>query len=126
MPNNGIAYGLLAALHQSPELRQSELREEAAELRRIFNEIADMLEILGEVVYKAVAYRRVADAVERWPEDVAARYRSGEPPHIPGAGAALGAKLAELAETGRLEYYERLRAEVPSGLLDMLRFQGVA
>ncbi|TME33942.1 MAG: DNA polymerase/3'-5' exonuclease PolX [Chloroflexi bacterium] len=96
-----------------------------SELARIFNEIADMLEILGEVVYKAVAYRRVADAVERWPEDVAARYRSGEPPHIPGAGAALGAKLAELAETGRLEYYERLRAQVPSGLLDMLRIQGV-
>ena len=96
-----------------------------SELARIFNEIADMLEILGEVVYKAVAYRRVADAVERWPEDVAARYRSGEPPHIPRAGAALGAKLAELAETGRLEYYERLRAQVPSGLLDMLRIQGV-
>lgn len=34
MPNNGIAYGLLAALHQSAELRQSELREEAAEHRR--------------------------------------------------------------------------------------------
>jgi DNA polymerase (family X) len=96
-----------------------------SELARIFNEIGDMLEILGEVVYKAVAYRRVADAIERWPEDVAARYRSGEPPHIPGAGAALSAKLAELAETGRLEYYERLRAQVPVGLLDMLRIQGV-
>ena len=34
------------------------------ELARIFNEIGDMLEILGEVVYKAVAYRRVADAVK--------------------------------------------------------------
>ena len=34
MPNNGIAYGLLAALHQSAELRQSELRDEAAEHRR--------------------------------------------------------------------------------------------
>jgi len=96
-----------------------------AELARIFNEIADMLEILGEVVYKAVAYRRVADAVERWPEDVAARYRSEDPPRIPGAGAALAAKLAELADTGRLEYHERLRAQVPVGLLDMLRIQGV-
>jgi DNA polymerase (family X) len=96
-----------------------------SELARIFNEIADMLEILGEVVYKAVAYRRVADAVERWPEDVAARYRSGEAPRIPGAGAALSAKLAELAKTGHLEYYERLRGQVPAGLLDMLRIQGV-
>ncbi len=95
------------------------------ELARIFNEIADMLEILGEVVYKAVAYRRVADAIERWPEDVAARFRAGDPPRIPGAGAALSAKLSELAETGRLEYHDRLRTQVPSGLLDMLRIGGV-
>ncbi len=95
------------------------------ELARIFNEIADMLEILGEVVYKAVAYRRVADAVERWPADVAARYRAGDPPKIPGAGSALSAKLAELSRTGHLEYHERLRVQVPPGLLDMLRIPGV-
>jgi DNA polymerase (family X) len=95
------------------------------ELARIFNEIGDMLEILGEVVYKAVAYRRVADAVERYPDDVAALYRRSEPPKIVGAGPAINAKLAELAETGRLEYHERLRAQVPEGLLDMLRVPGV-
>jgi DNA polymerase (family 10) len=96
-----------------------------SELARIFNEIGDMLEILGEVVYKAVAYRRVADVVERYPDDVAALYRRGEPPKIAGAGAALTAKLAELAETGRLEYHERLRSQVPDGLLEMLRVPGV-
>jgi DNA polymerase (family 10) len=96
-----------------------------AELARIFNEIGDMLEILGEVVYKAVAYRRVADAVERHPDDVAALYRRGEPPRIPGAGAALTAKLAELAETGRLEYHARLRAQVPDGVLELLNVPGV-
>lgn len=96
-----------------------------AELARVFNEIGDMLEILGEVVYKAVAYRRVADVVERYPSDVAALYAAGDPPKIPGAGPALSAKLAELAGTGRLEYHERLRAQVPSGLLDMLRVPGV-
>src|SRR6187431_604454 len=96
-----------------------------AELARIFNEIGDMLEIIGEVVYKAVAYRRVADAVERYPDDVAALFQRGEPPKIPGAGEALTAKLAELAETGRLEYHERLRAQVPDGVLEMLRVPGV-
>ena len=96
-----------------------------AELARIFNEIGDMLEILGEVVYKAVAYRRVADAVERYPDDVAALYQRGEPPKLPGAGAALTAKLAELAETGALAYHDKLRAQVPDGLLDMLRVPGV-
>ena len=96
-----------------------------AEMARIFSEIGDMLEILGEVVYKAVAYRRVADAVERYPDDVAALFRKGEPPKLPGAGEALTAKLAELAETGSLGYHERLRAQVPDGLLDILRIPGV-
>ena len=96
-----------------------------AELSRVFNEIGDMLEILGEVVYKAVAYRRVADAIARYPDDVAALFARGTPPKIAGAGAALTAKLAELAETGRLEYHDRLRAQVPAGLLEMLRVPGV-
>jgi len=96
-----------------------------AEMARIFNEIGDMLEILGEVVYKAVAYRRVADAVERYPDDVAALFRRGDPPKLPGAGEALTAKLAELAETGRLGYHERLRVQVPDGLLEILRIPGI-
>jgi DNA polymerase (family 10) len=73
-----------------------------AEMAAVFSEIADMLEILGEVVYKSVAYRRVADAVERYPDDVASLFRRGTPPKLPGAGPALNAKLAELAETGEL------------------------
>jgi DNA polymerase (family X) len=96
-----------------------------AEMARIFTEIGDMLEIQGEVVFKAVAYRRVADAIERYPDDVASLYRRGDPPKLPGAGPALTAKLAELSETGRLAYYERLRAQVPDGLLDILRVPGI-
>lgn len=95
------------------------------EIARVFHEIADMLEILGEVVYKAVAYRRVADAIQRHPDDVAALIRAGTAPKIPGAGAALQAKLEELATTGRLEYHERLRAQVPDGVLEMLHVQGL-
>jgi len=105
--------------------RSSEATISNGELARVFGEIADMLEINGELVYKAVAYRRVADAVERWPEDVAPLFQRGTPPKIPGAGAALTAKLAELALTGQLEYHERLRQAVPAGLLEMLRIPGV-
>ena len=95
------------------------------ELARVFREIGDMLEIMGEVVYKAVAYRRVADAIERYPEDVASLYRRGTPPKLPGAGPALSQKLAELSETGSLAYHDRLRAQVPDGLLEILKIPGV-
>ena len=96
-----------------------------ADMARVFNEIADMLEISGELVYKAVAYRRVADAVERWPDDVAHLFQADDPPKIPGAGPALTTKLAELATTGQLAYYDRMRAQVPSGLLEILKIPGV-
>jgi DNA polymerase (family 10) len=95
------------------------------ELARVFREIGDMLEIMGEVVYKAVAYRRVADAIERYPEDVASLYRRGTPPKLPGAGPALSQKLAELSETGSLAYHEKLHAQVPDGLLEILKVPGV-
>jgi DNA polymerase (family 10) len=95
------------------------------ELARVFREIGDMLEIMGEVVYKAVAYRRVADAIERYPEDVASLYRRGTPPKLPGAGPALSQKLAELSETGSLAYHDKLHAQVPDGLLEILKVRGV-
>ncbi|MEP6808329.1 MAG: DNA polymerase/3'-5' exonuclease PolX [Chloroflexota bacterium] len=96
-----------------------------SEMARVFNEIADMLEISGELVYKAVAYRRVADAVERWPDDVAQLFVIGDAPKIPGAGPALTTKLAELATTGQLAYHDKMRAQVPSGLLEILKVPGV-
>jgi DNA polymerase (family 10) len=96
-----------------------------ADMARIFNEIADMLEISGELVYKAVAYRRVADAVERWPDDVAHLFQTDDPPKIPGAGPALTTKLAELATTGQLGYHDKMRAQVPTGLLEILKIPGV-
>ena len=83
-----------------------------------------MLEIMGEVVYKAVAYRRVADAIERYPEDVASLYRRGTPPAA-GRRPGLSQKLAELSETGSLAYHDKLHAQVPDGLLEILKIPGV-
>ncbi|HEY7737678.1 MAG TPA: DNA polymerase/3'-5' exonuclease PolX [Candidatus Limnocylindria bacterium] len=96
-----------------------------AELAATFREIGDMLELLGEVPYKAVAYRRAADAIERYPADLVPLIEAGRMPKIAGVGAAIGARLTELATTGRLEYHERLREQVPPGLVGVLRIGGV-
>jgi DNA polymerase (family 10) len=96
-----------------------------AELAATFREIGDMLELLGEVPYKAVAYRRAADAIERYPADLVPLIVAGRAPKITGVGASLGARLTELATTGRLEYHERLREQVPPGLVGVLRIGGV-
>jgi DNA polymerase (family 10) len=95
------------------------------ELARIFYEIGDMMELKGELPYKAVAYRRAADSIAHAPVDVAAAYRVGNPPALAGVGKAIADKLAELADTGRLRFYERLREEVPPSLVALLAIPGL-
>ncbi len=95
------------------------------ELARIFFDIGDMLELKGEMAFKVGAYRRAADSIAHSPSDVAAAYRSGAPPQLPGVGKAIDEKLAELADTGRLRYYERLRRDVPPSLVSLLAVPGL-
>jgi DNA polymerase (family 10) len=95
------------------------------DLARIFHEIGDMLELKGELVFKTIAYHRAADAIGRSPVDLVSAYRSGTPPTIPGVGKAIGDKLTELATTGRLVFHERLRAEIPARLVELLQVPGL-
>jgi DNA polymerase (family X) len=96
-----------------------------ADLARIFHEIGDMLEVKGELVFKTVAYHRAADAIARAPFDVAAAYAAGDRRSIPGVGQAISDKIVELATTGHMAVHDRLRAEIPASLVDLLRIPGV-
>jgi DNA polymerase (family 10) len=95
------------------------------DLARIFHSIGDMLEVKGELRFKTIAYHRAADAIGRSPIDLVDAYRRGETPRVPGVGAAISDKIAELARTGRLAFFDRLRAEVPPTLVDLLRLPGL-
>jgi DNA polymerase (family 10) len=95
------------------------------ELARIFHEIGDMLEVKGELVYKTVAYHKAADAIAHSPVEVARSYREGNPARISGVGEAIARKIEELARTGHLAFYERLREEVPPSLVALLEIPGV-
>ncbi len=95
------------------------------DLARVFHEIGDMLEVKGELVFKTVAYHRAADAIGRSPVDLVAAYRAGQRPTVPGVGKAISDKIEELATTGHMAYYDRLRTEIPPGLVDLLRIPGL-
>jgi DNA polymerase (family 10) len=95
------------------------------DLARIFHDIGDMLEVKGEIRFKTVAYHRAADAIGRSPIDLVSAYRAGDPPRIPGVGAAISDKIDELARTGRMDFYERLRAEIPPTLVEIMRIPGL-
>jgi DNA polymerase (family X) len=90
------------------------------ELAQVFSNIADLLEIKGEVVYKVLAYRRAAESLREYNRDAGEAWRAGELRQIPGVGAAIAEKIEEMLSTGQLGFYEKLKAEIPVGLVDML------
>jgi DNA polymerase (family 10) len=95
------------------------------DLARVFHEIGDILEVKGEIPFKTVAYHRAADAIARAPFDVAEAYAAGDRRPIPGVGKAISDKIVELATTGHMAAYDRLRAEIPPTLIELLAIPGV-
>ena len=92
-----------------------------AEVAQVFEDIADLLEIKGEKVFKVIAYRRGAEAIKTQGRDINAIWKEGALEDIPGVGKAISEKTDELLRTGKLKYYENLKSEIPIGLLDMLK-----
>ncbi len=96
-----------------------------AELAATFTLIADLLEIKGEVIYKILAYRKAADSLNNLGRDVNEAWRAGELTEIPGVGKAIAEKIDELLTTGQLGFLEKLEAEVPASLVELLKVPDV-
>lgn len=96
-----------------------------AEIKDLFNEIADILEIKGENPFRVRAYRRGAQAVEGLSEEISAIAERGVLLEIPGIGKDLAAKIQEYLGSGRVEYLEGLRREIPAGVIELMRIHGV-
>jgi len=91
-----------------------------SEITAIFEEIAVLLELKGENPFKSRAYTNAARALNNYEEDIAQLVAEDRIEELPGIGEALHQKITELVKTGRLKYYEDLRASVPEGLLAMM------
>lgn len=95
------------------------------EIADVFYAIADTMEVLGEDVFRTRAYRRAGDAILDLAAPLALLRERGDLTGIPGIGKAIADKIGELLDTGRLEFYEKLRAKVPAGVLELLRVPNV-
>ena len=91
------------------------------QLAETFTQIADLLEIKGEVIYKTMAYRRAAESLAGLSRDVNDMWKEGKLREIPGVGEAIATKIDELLRTGKLEFLEKLKKEVPPSLAEWLR-----
>ena len=94
------------------------------EIATMLREIADFLEI-QEVEYKPRAYRTAARNVESLSDDIEDVHERGELEEIEGVGESIGEKIAEYLETGELEYYEDLEADLPVDIEAITSVEGV-
>jgi DNA polymerase (family X) len=96
------------------------------EIADVLSDIATLLELKGENPFKVRAYQTGARALEAIEEAELGRLiEKDELQSVKGIGEALGQKIGELHTTGRLEFFEKLKASVEPGLVEMLQIPGL-
>src|SRR5438093_128504 len=97
------------------------------DIARLFDEVADLLEIQDANPFRVRAYRNAARTIRDFPESLADLVRAGtkDLTEIPGIGEDLAEKIAEIVGTGALKLHRQLAAKLPAGLLDLLRIPGL-
>ncbi|HNF94231.1 MAG TPA: helix-hairpin-helix domain-containing protein, partial [Anaerolineales bacterium] len=91
------------------------------QLAAVFTLIANLLEIKGEIIYKTLAYRKAAESLDTLGREASEYWKEGKLADIPGVGKAIAEKIDELLNTGKLEFLEKLKKEVPESLAGWLQ-----
>src|SRR5258706_2061493 len=97
------------------------------DIARLFDEVADLLEIQDANPFRVRAYRNAARTIRDFPEPIADLVRTGtkDLTDIAGIGDDLAEKIAAIVTTGELPLRKQLASKLPAGLLDLLRIPGL-
>jgi len=94
-------------------------------IAEIFRQIAEILEIKGENPFRIRAYERAAQNIESLPDDIEQLTKEDRLKDIPGVGKDLEEKIKEIVSTGKLNYLDELKRDIPEGLIEMLSVPGI-
>jgi len=89
----------------------------------IFRELADLLIQKKENWFKIRSYRKVAEEIEKLPAELSTYSEKDKLREIPGVGEAIEKKIKEILTTGKLQFIERLKAEIGEGKIEQSRKQ---
>ena len=95
------------------------------QIARRFRQIGDILEIKGENPFKIKAYRTACDTIDALEDNLADIDARGELQNIPGFGSAIVGKTREFLTTGTCELWEKIKTDVPAGVIQMAGIRGV-
>jgi DNA polymerase (family 10) len=96
-----------------------------AEIADALDELGDLYELDGAVVYRVVAYRQAARSVRDSPRSVEQLVREGRATELPNVGKTLQEKLAALIETGEIPQAVKLRERFPGELIRFMTIPGL-
>ncbi len=80
---------------------------------KVLRDVSLLLQLKGENAFKVRAYDTAADRLTGMTQDLATLVREGRLQELPGIGQGLAEKISELVTTGKLGFYEELKAEFP-------------
>ncbi len=95
------------------------------DIAEIFERCADMLQIRGDNIHRVLSYRRASETIRALPRDLRVISSEGGLTDLNFIGKTIAAKIDEMLETDELEFYERLKSEIPEGLVDIMHINGV-
>ena len=94
-------------------------------IAQLFADVAHLLEIRGDNIHRVLSYRKAAENILALTQELTALRTAGQLTSIPGIGQTLAEKIEEILDTGKLDFYERLTAEIPPSLLELLHVEGL-
>src|SRR6185503_17794728 len=101
---------------------------ENAEVARVLQQIADMLEFKNENQFKYRSYQMAAETIGSMGTpiaQIAERGGASELQQIPGIGKTISAQIHEIIQTGKSPYFEELTKDIPASVLDLRRVSGI-
>jgi DNA polymerase (family 10) len=99
-----------------------------AAIARRFYQLAALMEIRGDDPFRLRSYRNAAEAIEVWPtslKGIAEKDGVAGLQTIPGVGKAIAGKVVELLDKGTFDAWERITAETPATVLDLMEISGI-
>jgi DNA polymerase (family 10) len=97
-------------------------------IARRFYRFAALMELRGDDPFRWRSYRNAAEAIEVWPtplKEIAEQEGVAGLQTIPGVGKAIAGKVVELLERGSFNAWDKLTAETPESVLDLMELPGI-